>query len=102
MVQVVITELADADIEQIYSYIASEAGEASAEKYDRLFDDLFERLADHPESCQTRPRLGAAIRAGIVYPYIVIYRFHPEDNTVRIFRVVHGRRKLTRKLLRGD
>jgi plasmid stabilization system protein ParE len=37
-----------------------------------------------------------------VFPYLVIYRYSKGDDTVSIIRILHGRRKITRKILRGD
>ncbi len=56
----------------------------------------------HPESCEARPKLGAHIRVGVVVPYLVIYRHASGDNTVSILRILHGRRKITGKLLQGS
>jgi toxin ParE1/3/4 len=101
MARVVITDLADADTADILEEITREAGHRIARKYNARIESLYERLADHPESCQARPKLGAHIRVGVVYPYLVIYRHVSGDDTVSIIRVVSGRRKLTRKLLHG-
>jgi toxin ParE1/3/4 len=43
--------------------------------------------------------LGSNIRIGIVSPYIVIYRHSEGDDTVTLLRIVHGRRKITGKML---
>jgi hypothetical protein len=52
-------------------------------------------------SYQARPKLGPHIRVGVVFPYLVVYRHVEGDDTVSIIRVLHGRRRMTRKLLRG-
>jgi toxin ParE1/3/4 len=46
-----------------------------ASQYNARIEVLYDKLADFPESCQTRPRLGAHIRVGVVDPYLVIYRY---------------------------
>ncbi len=46
-----------------------------------------------------RPAIGQNIRIGIVSPYIVIYRYSERDDTVTVLRLVHGRRRITGKLL---
>jgi toxin ParE1/3/4 len=101
MARVIITDPADADTAKILEEITREAGYRIASKYNARIESLFAMLADHPESCQARPKLGAHIRVGVVYPYLVIYRHVSGDGTVSIIRVVNGRRKLTRKLLHG-
>ena len=102
MARVIVTDLADADTAKMLTDIASDAGFLVAIKTNARIEDLYERLADHPESCQARPELGAHIRVGVVFPYLVIYRHITGGDTVSIIRIIHGRRKITRKILRGD
>jgi toxin ParE1/3/4 len=52
-----------------------------------------------PIAVHRAPALGPNVRIGVVSPYIVIYR-HAED-TVNVLRIVHGRRRITDKLLSG-
>jgi toxin ParE1/3/4 len=102
MARVVVTAPADADMANILADLADEAGSLVASKYNLMFERLYDRLAGHPESCPTRPKLGAHIRVAVVFPYLVIYQ-HPEGgDTVSIVRVLHGRRKITRRLLREE
>jgi len=102
MSRVIIALSADADTDVILGDLAREAGERTAAKYDILFDGLYDRLADHPEIGAPRPALGRNIRIGIVTPYIVIYRHSKHDDTVTVLRIVHGRRRVTGKLLSGS
>ena len=99
--RVIITAPADADMADILADLAAVAGFPVANTYNRRFESLYERLADYPDSCPLRPKLGAHIRLGVVLPYHVFYRHIEGDDTVSILRVIHGRRKTTRKLLRG-
>jgi toxin ParE1/3/4 len=80
----------------------SQGGAPIAAKYLFEFESLYERLADHPDSGLPRPSIGEDVRIGIVSPYIVIYEHDPANDIVTIFRIVHGRRKITGALLRGD
>ena len=77
MPRVVVTELADADTARITHDIAREAGHQVAGKYSDRIERLYEKLADYPESCQAAPRARRPTYAsvGIVYPYLVIYRY---------------------------
>lgn len=101
MARVVIASPADADTAAILDHLASEAGATTAIKYDRLFERLYDRLAHHPQSGPRRPALGPDTRIGVVSPFIVIYDFSERDDTVTILRIVHGRRDMTRTMLRG-
>jgi toxin ParE1/3/4 len=98
--RVVVSELADADLAAIIPVIAREAGVATAEKYARRFESLFDRLAAYPECCPIRRNLGPNIRVGVVFPYIVVYRREDADDLVSIIRTLHGRRDAALALLR--
>lgn len=100
--RVVVTAPADADMANILADLAGEAGSLVASKYNLMFERLYDRLAGHPESCPARPKLGAHIRVAGVFPYLVIYQHPAGGDTVSIVRVLHGRRKITRKLLREE
>jgi toxin ParE1/3/4 len=99
MARIVIASSADADFAEILTDLAAKAGWRTASKYDELFEKLYDRLADHPHSGPPRPALGQSIRIGVVSPYIVIYR-NEGDDTVTVLRIVHGRRRITGKMLR--
>ncbi len=60
---------------------------------------LYDRLADHPDSGALRPAPGQSIRIGIVSPFIIIYRHTEDSGIVTVLRIVHGRRKITGKML---
>ena len=52
----------------------------------------------YPRSGARRSKLGRNLRIAVVEPYIVIYDVR--DDTVRIVRIVDGRRNITRRLVR--
>lgn len=97
--RVVVTALADADIAGILAEIAREAGLRTAEKYNRRFESFFDRIAAHPEICPSRPGLGANVRVGVVFPYLVVYRRREGEDVLSVIRILHGRRDITRDLL---
>ncbi len=99
MATVQITASADADLGDIVSDLASRAGWTIAQRYAAAFDALFARLADHPAMGPLRPELGPHTRIGVVQPYIAIYEY--SENDVTILRVLHGRRNVTARLIRG-
>ncbi len=99
MARVVFTEAADADLAAIYDDLAQQAGLASAARYRCLFGALFARLADHPDSGPRRRHLGADMRIGVVWPYLVVHSDAMSADTVTIARIVHGRRKISGRLL---
>ena len=96
--RVIISDLADADVAEILAEIAREACYRAGVKYNFGIERLYDRLAAHPDSCEARPKLGAHRSGG---PYLVFYRHATGDDTLSILRVLHGWRKITRKLLQG-
>jgi toxin ParE1/3/4 len=97
--RVVITEPADADSAAIISDLIAKAGELVANRYETDFDALYLRLATFPESGSLRPKLGRFIRIGLVSPYVVVFRHVPDDDLVAVIRILHGRRRITRRTL---
>jgi toxin ParE1/3/4 len=103
MARIVFSALADLDINGILIDLAAKAGRLVAIKYDGLFERLYDRLADHPNSGAPRPALGEHIRIGVIAPFIIIYRYTEEADTVTVLRVVDGRRRISGRLLpRGE
>ena len=63
------------------------------------FDALYRRLERFPESGAPRPALGRLVRIAIVSPYNIIHEYIEADDAVTIMRIVHGRRRITRRML---
>ena len=101
MAQVIVSDLADTDSMRIWEDLTRDAGYGVAARYNAEFESLYERLADLPESCQSRPKLGAHVRVGVVRPYLVVYRHRKGSDKVEIIRILHGSRNITRRLLTG-
>ncbi|RBP14155.1 toxin ParE1/3/4 [Roseiarcus fermentans] len=99
MARVVITGPADADSAEIISDLTANAGELVADRYVAELNALYRRLATFPESGSPRPKLGRFIRIGLVSPYVVVYRHAPDNNLVAVIRILHGRRRITRRTL---
>lgn len=101
MARIIVTPEADADSAFILADLAKKAGANVADRYEADFDSVYDRLADHPQSGAPRPRLGKDVRICVVSPYILFYEHAEADDTVTIMRIAHGRRKITRKFVRG-
>jgi toxin ParE1/3/4 len=97
MARVAISASADSDRLAILDYLASKAGHATAERYNAAFGIALRRLADFPDSGSPRPALGVSIRVVVVHPFVVIYEH--VDEVVTVFRILHGKRNITRDLL---
>ena len=102
MARIIVTPEADADSAFIIADLAKKAGARVADRYEADFDNVYDRLADHPQIGAPRPRLGKQVRICVVSPYTLFYEHSETDDTVTIMRIAHGRRKITRKFLRGN
>jgi len=86
---------AQADVDEILTYLQRAAGRPVAARHGDRFLVAFRHQVDFPETGAKRPQFGADMRIWAVAPYIVFYRVAVEDGTVR---VPHGRRNVTTRL----
>ncbi len=100
MTLVVLSREAQGDSDAILSSLARDASARAAARHARRFDRLYALLADHPDSGPARPQLGPKVRIGVVYPYLVLYEHDRSVRSLTIMRIVHGKRRITRRLLR--
>jgi toxin ParE1/3/4 len=89
--KVKITPLAETDLEDIWTYIATH----SIESANRTISDLmktFNLLAESPALGRDKPELIVNVRSFPHKKYIVFY--FPTDDGVEIFRVLHAARNI--------
>ena len=91
---------ADADASEILTYLEREAGLLTASDYERRFNTAIERLVDIPGIGAPRRSLGPNARIMVVYPYVLVYDYMQQDDTITLLRILHGRRNITRDLLK--
>ena len=101
MARVIISGSADADFATILIDLSQRAGPDIAAKFTIRFERLYGRLAHFPGIGSPRPGLGRNVRIIPVVPYVAIYRYADGDDIVSVVRIIHGRRNITRKLLRS-
>ncbi len=85
---------AEADLDDIWLYIAKES--RSAERADRFLDQFvifFDRLAGNPYLGRPRDDLRRGYRSFPVGEYVVIYRVG-EAEEVLVLRIIHGSRDI--------
>jgi toxin ParE1/3/4 len=87
------------DISQIRMHLEEVAGKATAQRYLGQFERAARRLSEMPRSGFLRPALGPDTRRLVIRPYVLIYDYSVEDDTVTLLRLVHGRRKITPAML---
>ncbi|NGM23525.1 type II toxin-antitoxin system RelE/ParE family toxin [Roseomonas stagni] len=85
-----------ADLVAVRDHVATYRPDSAGPLVDRLIDRV-RLLAEHPEAGERLPRLGPGIRRLTAAPYLILYRIEAEE--VRIVRILHGARRVTRRLL---
>jgi toxin ParE1/3/4 len=89
--RVVLSELAETDLTDIWVFVARNDLAAA----DRLIDQIHETsrmLAATPKAGRNRPELEPSVRSFVVGNYIVFYRVSPDG--IEVARVLHGHRDL--------
>lgn len=89
MSTLIVSPLAEEDLEEIWSFVA----ERDVEAADRLVDEItgrFDHLLAYPEAGRARHDLLVNLRSLPVKRYVIFYQ--PTDDGVEIFRVLHGSR----------
>jgi toxin ParE1/3/4 len=87
-----LTETAEADLAEIWSYLASEASEAVATRFLSSITVRFSDVLLFPMSGALRSQLGPGLRAIFQHNYAIYYV--PGDGEVVIVRVLHGSRDM--------
>jgi toxin ParE1/3/4 len=83
------------DLEEIAEYIARD-NPLRAASFVAELEAKCQAVAASPEIYPTRPDLAPGVRMAVHGRYLVLYRDHPAENTVRIERVLHSARNLPR------
>jgi plasmid stabilization system protein ParE len=100
MTRLTLAPLAEGDLSAILTFLRSEAGGSTAERYRSRFRETFDRLRTFPESGAPRPDFGADLRIAVVHPYVVFYDFVPSGDALIVWRILHGKVSVDEKLLR--
>jgi plasmid stabilization system protein ParE len=102
MAKLVVTADAENDTREILEYLTTEAGPRVAEKFGRRFRLAIERFVAIPGVGSPRPSLGTDIRISVVFPYVLIYAYEGDSDTVTLLRILHGRRNFGTEDLSGQ
>lgn len=98
MARLIVAPQAQADLDDILDYLTREAGDRVARRYGDSFRRAFAFLTEFPRTGAPRPNFGSTMRIKTVWPYVIFYRYSAADDTVRLIRILHGRRNITTKL----
>lgn len=83
------------DLEEIAEYIARD-NPVRAASFVAELEAKCRAVAETPELYPTRTDLAPGLRMAVHGRYLVLYRDQLDENAVRIERVVHGSRNLSR------
>ncbi|WP_244593410.1 type II toxin-antitoxin system RelE/ParE family toxin [Methylosinus trichosporium] len=85
-----LTDTAEADLAEIWAYVADDSSEATATRLLEKIYAVFHRLQDFPLSGADRRQLAAGLRVTFHGGYAVYYL--PTEDQILIVRVLHGAR----------
>ncbi|MBV8362650.1 MAG: type II toxin-antitoxin system RelE/ParE family toxin [Deltaproteobacteria bacterium] len=91
MSEVVLSELAEVDLTDIWEFIAQDNTDA----VDRLIDEIHEKcqfLAAAPKMGRQRPELDPSLRSFVIGNYVIFYR--QSTGGIEVARVLHGHRDI--------
>ena len=83
---------AEADLAEIWAYIARDSLDNADHFIDRIFQICREALASNPRLGRAREELGPGLRSLVFEGYVIFY--HPIPDGVEIVRVLHGMRDI--------
>lgn len=84
------TPACDADLYDIWDYIAAD-NPAAANRFLERLEDRFRLLLTQPESGERRDNYRAGLRSVVEASYIIFYE--PTSAGITIHRVIHGARR---------
>ena len=97
MAGIIRSPLANADIVEIWAYIADD-NSAAADRLITRFDEIFRHLLAQPLIGKATDELGANIRFFPTGSYLIFYR--PVGANIEIVRVLHGARDISAEFFR--
>ncbi len=99
MATVRISAQAVADFDAILEKLRRLAGARVAERYELQFEAEFDRMREFPGIGSPRSRYGPETHMCLVHPYLIFYDGGPDSETVRVLRILDGRRRITRRMI---
>jgi toxin ParE1/3/4 len=94
-----LTEQAEADLDELWAYIAANNPDAA----DRMVDAVPASGGMHarfPGMGLSREDLRPGLRCFVVSPYVIFYR--PAEDTIEVLRILHGARDIRRLIEPGN
>ncbi len=92
MAQILFTPIATEDLQQIWIYIAENAGKETANKFLLEIKKKCETIADFPESGRVRHEFLVNLRSFPFKKYVIFYL--PLEKGIEILRIIHSSRDI--------
>ena len=92
MPRAIILPSAEADLAEIWEYIARDSPRNADRFIHRIYQTCQNTLASNPPIGRTREELSPTLRSLVVQDYVIFYR--PIEDGVEVIRVIHGRRDI--------
>jgi len=92
MAEILFTPLATEDLQQIWGYMAENAGSETANKFLVEIRDKCLKIAGFPEAGRARNELIINLRSFPFKKYVIFYM--PMANGIEVLRIVHGSRDI--------
>ena len=92
MAQILFTPIATEDLQQMWIYIAENAGKETANKFLIEIKKKCEAIAEFPESGRVRHEFLINLRSFPFKKYIVFYL--PLENGIEVLRIIHSSRDI--------
>jgi len=86
-----VLKLARNDLKGIYEHL-SEFGENPPKKFKESFKNFCDNVSDMPYMFNKYEHIQNYRIAVIVFDYLVFYQVDEKNNTVKIYRILHGKR----------
>ena len=96
MIKVILSQAADADLEDIFDYTLEEFDLDQAVSYVSGFDDMLKTIAGNPEIGRERREIREELRSLVKEKHVIFYRILSDH--IRIVRILHGSRDLPKFL----
>ena len=85
--------LANNDLHEIHMYL-SDFGLSTQKKFRESFDKFINQVSNMPNMFRKYERNSNYRRAALTFGYLAFYRIDKQNNTIKIYRILHTRQNI--------
>jgi toxin ParE1/3/4 len=89
---VFLTKLAQQDLQEIWDFLSSEAGNDIADQVVLGLQSACDEIAAFPEAGRSREGIRPGLRSFVTRPYVCFYR--PGEDGIEVIRILHSARDI--------